>query len=134
MQTGEDFANEIGRGFEYTLYNAYLKGSNLFGFMDMKLGRQYVYAGVGKGPLDGLLLKFKAGKKKEIQFTAYGGFNTPVNYDFKEYGSLSNDFFAGASIGYYGMQGLVANLSYMDRHRKPVSYTAPRLDSAFQYN
>jgi hypothetical protein len=64
MQTGEDFANEIGRGFEYTLYNAYLKGSNLFGFMDMKLGRQYVYAGVGKGPLDGLLLKFKAGKKK----------------------------------------------------------------------
>ena len=131
MQTGEDFTNEIGRGFEYTLYNAYLKGSNLFGFMDMKLGRQYVYAGVGKGPLDGLLLKFKAGKKKEVQFTAYGGFNTPVNYDFKEYGSLNNDFFAGASIGYYGMQGLVANLSYMDRHRKPVSYTAPRLDSAF---
>lgn len=131
MQTGEDLANQIGRGFDYTLYNAYLKGTDLFGIVDMKLGRQYVYSGVGRGPLDGLHLKFKAGKRKEYQFTVYGGFNTPVNYDFKNYGSLNNDFMLGANIGYYGTQGLVMNLSYMDRHRKPVSYTAPRLDSAF---
>jgi hypothetical protein len=131
MQTGEDLTNQIGRGFEYSLYNAYLKGSDLFGVMDMKLGRQYVYAGVGKGPIDGLLLKFKAGSKKEYQFTAYGGFNTPANYDFTDYGSLNNDFLAGANLGYYGMQGLVANLSFMERYRKPQSYTAPRLDTAF---
>jgi hypothetical protein len=84
----------------------------------------------GRVHLDGLLLKFKAGKKKEIQFTAYGGFNTPVNYDFKEYGSLSNDFLAGASIGYYGMQGTCCQpeLSWTGTENR-MSYTAPRLDS-----
>lgn len=131
MQAGEDLSNKIDRGFEFTLYNAYIKGSDLFGMMDLKLGRQYIYAGVGKGPLDGVLLKFKAGKKKEYQFTAYGGFNTPAAYDFKNYGSLGNDFLLGANFGYYGTQGLVANLSYMDKHKNQKSYAAPRLDSIF---
>ncbi len=130
LQAGEDVTEKIGRGFETEVFNAYLKGSNLFGFMDMKLGRQYVYAGVGKGPLDGMLLKFKAGKKKEYQITAFGGFNTPATYDFSGYGSLSNDFLAGLNLGYYGTQGLVVNLSYMDRHRKGMSYIAPRIDSS----
>lgn len=131
MQTGEDFTNKIGKGFEYTLYSAFVKGSNLFGFMDMKLGRQFVYAGVGKGPIDGALLKFKMGKKKEVQFTAYGGFNTPYDYDFENYGSMNNDFLAGANLGYYGLNGLVANLSFMEQRRKPYNYSAFRLDSAF---
>lgn len=131
MQTGEDFANRIGRGFDYSLYNAYIRGTNLFDALDLKLGRQLVFAGVGRGSLDGLLLKLKAGKSKEFQLTAYGGFNTPGDYGFTKYGSLSNDFLAGARFGYYGAQGITASLSFAERRKNQSGYTTERLDSTF---
>ena len=55
---------KVGRGFAYRFYNLYVKGSNLFGVLDVKLGRQNIFAGTGKGTLDGLNLKVKAGKTK----------------------------------------------------------------------
>ena len=49
--TEEDLANKPDSidGFRYRLYNAYIKGTNLFNMLDVKLGRQYIFAGVGKG-------------------------------------------------------------------------------------
>ncbi len=131
MQTGEDFTNRVGRGFDFSLYNAYIKGTNLFGALDLKFGRQLVFAGVGRGSLDGILMKLKTGKFSEYQFTVYGGFNTPGNYSFTNYGSLNNDFLAGARLGYYGPQGIVAGLSFMEKRRYQSGYSATRLDSAF---
>lgn len=131
LQTGEDFANRIGRGFDYSVYNAYFKGTNIFDMLDMKIGRQMIFAGVGRGALDGLLLKFKGGHSKEFQLTAYGGFNTPGDYGFSDYGSLNNDFLAGARLSYYGNQGIVANLSFMEKRKNQTGYTTSRLDSSF---
>ena len=59
VQTDEDVINKNGRGFSYRFYDAYLKGSNLFNVLDLKLGRQYVSAGSGKGTIDGANFKLK---------------------------------------------------------------------------
>jgi len=129
----EDLANKPDSidGFRYKLYNAYIKGTNLFNMLDVKLGRQYVFAGVGKGTVDGLYLKVKAGKNKEYQLAVYGGALAPYTYDFKDYPKIDENYMAGAQFTYFGFKGLTAGLSYIYKKTAPVSYTATRLDSLY---
>lgn len=133
LQTEEDIVKKIGKGFNYRFYNLYIRGNNLFNALDFKLGRHYVFAGVGKGAIDGLSIKIKAGKKKELQFSGYGGILTPLNYDFDNYSKIKvkDNYLIGAQITYYGVKDLAVSLSYMNKHKKPESYTAFRLDSLF---
>lgn len=128
-QTEEDLANKIGDGFNYRLYNAYIRGN--FDRFDVKLGRQFIYSGVGRGTIDGLFIKLKAGKKKEYQLTAYGGSVAPYTYDFEDYPSISDNYMAGAQFQYYGVKDLMLGLSYVYKRTLPPSYTASRMDSAF---
>src|SRR5690242_16931512 len=72
-QTEEDVIHKIDDGFNYRFYSLYIKGSNLNNMFDVKLGRQFIFAGVENETVDGLYLKVKAGKNKEYQFAVYGG-------------------------------------------------------------
>jgi hypothetical protein len=127
-----DIMEKSGRGFAYRFYSLYIKGSNLFDVMDVKLGRQYVSAGVGRGYIDGAHLKLKLGKSKEYQLTAYGGGLSPLSYDF-DYGEkyqLKDNISYGAMFQYYGVKDLMLGVSYYNKHRAVPNYYAPRLDSA----
>ncbi len=130
IQTEEDVINKVDKGFNYRFYNLYLKGTNLFNVLDLKLGRQYLFAGVGRGAMDGLNLKIKAGKKKEFHFTGYGGAITPGDYEIRDYPSISNNFILGGIFSYYGIRDFSASLSYTNKHRKPESYSAERFDDS----
>lgn len=130
-QTEEDLTNKVGRGFGYRFYSLYIKGSNLFDLIDMKLGRQYIFAGTGKGAIDGLNLKIKAGENKEYQFSLYGGALTPYSYEFSDYPELSKNYHFGGQFTYYGVRDLTASLSYTNKKSTPDPYTAFRLDSAY---
>ncbi|MBS1516753.1 MAG: hypothetical protein JSS91_01560 [Bacteroidetes bacterium] len=131
IQTDADLLNKIGDGFNYRFYNLFIKGSNLFNVLDVKLGRQYLFAGVGSGAMDGLYLKLKAGKNKEYQFTAYGGSIARLDYEIKGYAPFSENSVFGGNFYYYGVRDLMANLSYVNRHKKPEPYTAIRFDSLY---
>jgi hypothetical protein len=130
-QTEEDVINRNGRGFNYRFYNLYIKGSNLGDLVDVKLGRQNIFAGTGRGTLDGLNLKVKAGKFKEYQLTLYGGLPVPHTYDFREYPEVKNNYQFGAQFSYYGVRDLFASVSYTNKKRTPEPYTASRLDSLY---
>lgn len=130
-QTEEDVIHKVGRGFAYRFYNAYIKGSNLFGVLDVKLGRQNIFAGTGRGTLDGLNLKVKAGKNKEYQFSLYGGALAPYNYEFGKYPEVKKNYHFGAMFSYYGVKDLMASLSYSNKKRTPESYTTFRADSLY---
>jgi len=130
-QTEEDVIHKQGRGFAYRFYNAYIKGSNLFGMLDVKLGRQNIFAGTGRGTLDGLNLKVKAEKNKEYQFTVYGGALAPYNYEFDKYPEIKNNYHFGGMFSYYGVKDLMASVSYSNKKRTPESYTTFRADSVF---
>ena len=127
----EDIVNESGDGFDYSFYNLYIKGSNLWNALDVIIGRQYVFAGVGNGSVDGLNLRYKAGMKKQYQLSVFGGALTPGNYDFQSYSDFGNNFIFGSTFNYYGDQGLTASLSYYLKRKKYDPYYAPRIDSSF---
>jgi hypothetical protein len=129
LQTNEDLYNVNGKGFGYSFYNMYIKGTNLFNVMDVKIGRQYLFAGVSRGAIDGLQLKFKLGKNKEYQLSGFGGALTPLTYEFYPYNSLSSNFIIGGAFSYFGVRDMSATLSYMNKNYTPPSYTALRLDS-----
>ncbi|MCX6159667.1 MAG: hypothetical protein NTY74_16925 [Ignavibacteriae bacterium] len=134
LQTDEDVINRNGRGFSYRFYDAFLKGSNLFNVLDLKLGRQYVSAGSGKGTIDGAHFKLKLGEKKEYQIIGYGGYLTPLAYDFDKEGykkKLSENFLAGGQFLYYGIKDLYAGLSYANKNRAMEPYWTTRADSVF---
>jgi hypothetical protein len=132
VQTDEDVVGKNGDGFNYRFYNLYIKGANLFNNMlDLKLGRQYVYAGVGKGAVDGLYFKVKAGKNKEYQLAGFGGVVTPYDYSFKNYPDLKDNYMVGGQFSYYGVRDLFVGLSYVNKRRQLPSYSALRLDTAF---
>ena len=130
-QTEEDVVKKVEKGFNYRFYNLYIKGTNLFNVLDLKLGRQNIYAGTGNGNIDGVYMKLKAGKYKEFQLAAYGGYNTPDSYEFVKLPRLSENYHIGAQFTYYGIKDLTASLSYSNKQRKPESYSAIRLDSLF---
>lgn len=131
VQTEEDLIEKSGRGFAYRFYNAYIKGSNLFDVLDVKLGRQYVSAGTGRGTLDGINLKLKLGKEKEFHLSGYAGGLTPYTYDFDDYGVFFKNFAFGGQLSYFGVKDLKLSASYFNKHRKPQSYTTVRADSSF---
>ena len=130
-QTEEDIIKKSGRGFAYRFYNAYVKGSNLFGMLDVKLGRQSIFAGTGRGTLDGLNLKVKAGKFKEYQFSLFGGALAPYSYEFNNYPEIKNNYHFGGMFSYYGVKDLMASISYSHKKRTPESYTTFRADSVY---
>lgn len=131
LQTDEDVVNKIGRGFGYRLYNFYVKGTNLFDVLDVRLGRSFVAAGVYKGNTDGLYMKLKLGKSKEYQVIAYGGELTPLSYEIDKYPNIKDNYSIGGQFLYYGVKDLTLGLSYSNKHRKPDSYYALRADSLF---
>jgi hypothetical protein len=130
VQTEEDLMEKSGRGFAYRFYNAYIKGSNLFDVLDVKLGRQYVSAGTGRGTLDGINLKLKLGKEKEFHLSGYAGGLTPYTYDFDDYGVFFKNFAFGGQLSYFGVKDLKLSASYFNKNRKPQSYTTVRADSS----
>ncbi len=131
LLTQEDIAEKSGDGFDYSFYNLYIKGSNLWNVLDVSIGRQYIFAGVGNTSVDGLNLKYKAGMKKQYQLSVYGGALTPDNYDFQSYPSLNNNFIFGSKFSYYGDQGFTGSLSYFLKRKKYDPYYAPRIDSLY---
>lgn len=129
FQTEEDVIHRIDKGFNYRFYNIYFRGTNLFNMVDFKLGRQYVFAGVGKGAVDGLYIKVKAGKNKEYQTAVYGGYTTPYDYEFNKYPKLKENYSVGGQFSYFGVKDLVASVSYLNRRRILEPYDALRFDS-----
>ena len=136
MQLDDDImlVNKIGTGFGFRFYNMYVKGSNLFNVLDLKLGRQYISAGVGKGTTDGAYMKLKLGKNKEYQFIAYGGELTPLTYEITKYQNIKNNYNLGGQFLYYGVKDLMVGLSYNSKNRKADPYYALRSDSLYNTN
>ncbi|HPS65542.1 MAG TPA: hypothetical protein PK447_08210 [Ignavibacteria bacterium] len=128
-QTEEDITEKSGRGFGYRIYNAFIKGSNLFNVLDVKLGRQYVSQGVGRGTIDGINFKLKLGKEKQYQLSGFGGALTPLLYDFDNYPKLKDSYGFGAMFSYYGVKNLMLGVSYYNKNNKPDAYYTTRLDS-----
>lgn len=130
LQVSNDFATKIGSDPELRLSSLVLRVRHIADAVDMSVGRQYVFAGIGNGIIDGgdLKLSFLGGK---IGAQAYGGYNIMETRTLKWNKSLANNSFFGAQVTGNPLDNLLVGVSYMNRRREPDAFTVVRLDSLF---
>jgi hypothetical protein len=130
LQLSNDFASKIGTDPELRLSSLVLKARHIADAVDISLGRQFVFAGVGNGIIDGADLKssFLGGK---INGQVYGGYNVVETRTLNWKKNLPNNSFFGAQITGNPLDNLLVGVSYMNRRREPDAFTVVRLDSLF---
>ena len=130
LQVSNDFAANIGTDPELRLSTLVLKARRIADLIDVSLGRQFVFAGVGNGIIDGIDLRssFLDGK---ISVQAYGGYNVYQTRTLSWRKNLIDNAFAGAQVTGAPLENLLVGLSYMNRRREPDAFTVVKLDSLF---
>ncbi len=86
--------------------------------LDMRLGRQYVHAGVGYGQVDGVRADVKAAG---MRLTLHGGALVPI-YGEVELGSIHHAYLWGARLSTDRLAGIDLAISFADRKRDPIPY------------
>ncbi len=130
FQYSNDFGTTIGTDPDLQLSSLTLKARNIADIGDVSVGRQYVFAGVGNGLIDGAVAKAML-FDREVGVTAYGGYNVIESrtIDLKE--SFPNNSLFGGQITVEPIENGIIGLSYMNMTRKPEPFTAVRADSLF---
>jgi len=119
--------SDVGR---VRAYNLYVDWSNIDSVLDLSLGRQAIYAGVGNGTIDGLRASARFLENK-VRVTAYAG--AGVNPDFTgiRKNIHDNNSFGGQVVT-TAVENLRFGLSYMNRHEEKDPYWTLRArDSSF---
>ena len=119
------FSNDVaseGFSLRNKLYNSYFEWKRLFnGKLDLSFGRQYVWAGVGNGTIDG--------GKIEIKLNGWGTIGTYAGTLATLRESWKIDSWAESHMmgAYYKNRLLGADyqFSWTRKSRAPVSYTVP---------
>jgi hypothetical protein len=122
------FGSAVSNGPSLRLYNFYLKASKIANILDVSLGRQPVYAGVGIGTIDGLLsrLQFVDGR---VVFLGYAGAVPPPYQKVAVIEHVNNNFMLGGQVIALPISGGRVSLSYMNRRSEQPAYFAIRQDS-----
>jgi len=130
FQLSNDFASKIGTDPEMRLSSLVLRARHIADAVDISVGRQFVFAGVGNGIIDGADLKSSFLSAK-VNAQAYGGYNVVETRKLNWKKNLPNNSFFGAQITGNPLENLLVGLSYMNRRREPDAFTVVRLDSLF---
>lgn len=116
---------------------ASIRVSNLFarwrvpgGAADVNLGRMPIFAGVGIGTVDGLLLKALPWNGT-VSMSGYGGANVMPDLHSKGFTDLHDNFFIGGQVIATPVSGGRIGVSYSNRHIREDSYVGVRPDSLF---
>ncbi len=130
FQVSKDFGTVISSDPDLRLSSLVFQGRNIADMIDVSLGRQFVFAGVGNGLMDGGVAKarFLSGM---IGVTAYGGYNVVQSRTINLKRNFSDNALYGAQILFMPVTDGSLGISYMNRSRKPESFKAVRADSLF---
>jgi hypothetical protein len=126
LQGSTDFSNEMHDDPALRLFNAYLRVKNVFNMVDVKVGRQPVFAGVSYGTIDGAALNIRPTDGVEI--VAYGGGLAPVAQKPDFFQNLDENWQIGGQLLLYLIEDTKIGLSYMNRHREATMFWTWRPD------
>ncbi|HTX17223.1 MAG TPA: hypothetical protein VMG34_01080 [Bacteroidota bacterium] len=130
FQLSKDFGTVIGTDPDLRLSSLVVRGRDIAGIADLSVGRQFVFAGVGNGLMDGAEVKGSL-LDHRLGFTAYGGYNVIQSRDIVLKRDFADNSLVGGQLTYEPVDNAVVGLSFMDRTRKPEPFTAVRADSLF---
>jgi hypothetical protein len=130
LQVSNDFVAKIGTDPELRLSSLVFRARRIANMVDVSVGRQFIFAGVGNGLMDGADLKLSVlNGKLGAQF--YGGYNVVESRTLSWKKSLPDNAFYGVQITGSPIDDLLLGVSYMNRTRTPDAFTVVRLDSLF---
>ncbi|MFQ5606246.1 MAG: hypothetical protein ACE5HS_23510, partial [bacterium] len=119
----QDFAESADDDPVARLYNAYLQWKERKGIVQrIRLGRQRIYSGVAYGTIDGVDLTVRAGDLFKIG--GFAGTLVPVSNNI-EIDNWDDSHSFGIRVSSNKVLGAKILVSYMQRNRRPVSYSAP---------
>jgi hypothetical protein len=124
-----DFGTTIETDPELRVNSFLLKLKNIGGLADITAGRQFVFAGVGSGLIDGLsgTARFM---ERTLSVTGYGGANVIQSREIRKNYIGANGLFGG-QITYAPVEEALIGVSYMNKRWQRKPYTALRMDSLF---
>jgi len=110
-----------GLELKHKLYNSYVEWNQIFSRTNISLGRQFIWAGVGNGTLDGIRGEVDFNKWGKIG--GYAGTLAPLKESWKV-DSWAASHMTGA---YYKARYFDTDLqiSWVRKNRRPVEYTLP---------
>ncbi len=130
MQGFNDFAGPVKNDPQFRLFNLYAKASNIAGIVDVAVGRQLIFAGVGTGTIDGGLVGIKV-PQYGVKLNAYYGFLPPPRMKAYIIHDRANNLMTGAQLLVTPVEFAQLSVSYMRKRLHPESYSALRADSLF---
>lgn len=130
FQLSKDFGKVISTDPELRLSSLVVRARNIADLVDVSLGRQFVFAGVGNGLIDGAAAKATLFQKK-VGVTAYGGYNVIQSRTINLDRAFPENSLLGGQVTVEPVDNGTVGLSYMKRTRKPEPFTALRADSLF---
>ena len=122
----DDFSNDLNTGSILRIFDLYAEYKKTLFSSDIRIGRQFVFAGVGRGPIDGVRLSFNG--RGNGKLLLYAGTMAPVtNPDKVDSWNESNIF--GGELTAYHLLGNVMKFSFVRRSRKiePFELNFPSL-------
>jgi len=130
LQGAVNGANDFGDNGRVRFYNLYLRWADIGRIVDLSVGRQAVYAGVGNGTIDGLMARAKF-LDNRLTLTGYGG--STVNSDYTGVQKNWHDnVHVGGQIVTTALPGARIGVSYMNRHEEVDPYWTLRArDTSF---
>ncbi|NUN70563.1 MAG: hypothetical protein HUU02_12705 [Bacteroidetes bacterium] len=121
-----DFGTAIETDPELRVNSFLLKVKRIGGLADITAGRQFVYAGVGSGLIDGVSATADF-MDRMVTVTGYGGANVIRSRDIRQSYIGTNGLFGGQVV-IAPTEEVVIGLSYMNKRMERKPYTATRMD------
>ncbi len=124
-----DFGSTIQTDPELRVNSFLMKVKNIGGHADISAGRQFVFAGVGSGLIDGI-----SGSARffgnALVVHGYGGSNVIQSREIRKNYIGTNGLFGG-QVTYAPIEDGVVGVSYMNKRWERKPYAALRMDSLF---
>ncbi len=109
-----DFKHKNSTDPSTKIYNAYIDWKNIKKILDLKLGRQFLYVGVGNGTMDGF--RFDLRPKQKVQLTGYVGFQLP-EFQWTKIDSWDKSHIFGGEIATTYLRDTRLAASYVRKER-----------------
>jgi hypothetical protein len=125
-----NLVGDFGDAGRVRLYNLYLSWRNIGKTVDVFAGRQYVYAGVGNGSIDGLMAQAYF-MNKAIRVTGFGGATVSPDYGGVRSNMHDNYHFGGQIVTTLVPDARIG-ISYANKREERDPYWATRTrDTSF---
>lgn len=115
FRSTSDFIHKNSTDPSTKIYNAYIDWKNIKKVLNLRLGRQFLYAGVGNATMDGLRLDFKP--KQKLQLTAYIGLQLPKD-KWTKIDTWEKSHIFGGEISTTYLRNTRLALSYVQKERE----------------